>query len=230
MKLDRYTEKAQEAILAAQRLATDAESPVLDAEHILAALLADAEGIPAMTLRQLGADPAQVALELGAVLATARQDRRRPDSASTRAPSAFSSAPRTRPGASATSTSRPSTCCWQRPRRGRRPAHPRGGWRRPRGDPRRPPVGARQPARHVAQPGGDLPGAREVRPRPDQRRARGQARPGRRPRRGDPPRHPGAEAPDQEQPGAHRRARRRQDRHRRGPRPAHRARRRARRA
>ena len=53
MKLDRYTEKAQEAILAAQRLATEAESPLLDAEHILAALLEDPEGIPAVTLRRL---------------------------------------------------------------------------------------------------------------------------------------------------------------------------------
>ena len=59
-------------------------------------------------------------------------------------------------------------------------------------------------------------------------RPRGQARPGHRPRRGDPPRHPGAVAAHQEQPGAHRRARRRQDRHRRGPRPAHRRGRRAR--
>jgi len=57
MKLDRYTEKAQQAIVAAQRLATSADSPVLDAEHILAALLEDAEGIPAATIRALGADP-----------------------------------------------------------------------------------------------------------------------------------------------------------------------------
>ena len=69
MKLDRYTQKAQEAILAAQQLATRAESPVLDAEHILAALLEDAEGIPSVTLRQLGADPARVGVELGALLA-----------------------------------------------------------------------------------------------------------------------------------------------------------------
>jgi ATP-dependent Clp protease ATP-binding subunit ClpB len=69
MKLDRYTEKAQEAIIAAQRLATDADSPVLDAEHILAALLEDPEGVAAMTLRQLGADPAQVGVEVAAVLA-----------------------------------------------------------------------------------------------------------------------------------------------------------------
>src|SRR6185369_10948886 len=68
MKLDRYTEKAQEAILAAQRLATDADSPILDAEHILAALLQDPEGIPAVTLRRLGADPAKLNVEIAAVL------------------------------------------------------------------------------------------------------------------------------------------------------------------
>src|SRR5215203_2576994 len=70
MKLDRYTEKAQEAILAAQRQATDAASPILDAEHILAALLADPEGTPYITLKdpEIGADPAQLNLELAAVL------------------------------------------------------------------------------------------------------------------------------------------------------------------
>ncbi len=68
MKLDRYTQKAQEAIVAAQRLATDQQSPVLDAEHLLAALLEDADGIPAATLRRLGADPAAVRDELAAAL------------------------------------------------------------------------------------------------------------------------------------------------------------------
>ena len=69
MKLDRYTQKAQEAIVAAQQSASRADSPVLDAEHILAALLEDPEGIPAVTLRQIGADPARMAADLGAVLA-----------------------------------------------------------------------------------------------------------------------------------------------------------------
>ena len=54
-----------------------------------------------------------------------------------------------------------------------------------------------------------------------------QDRSGHRPRRGDPPHHPGALPPHQEQPRAHRRARRRQDRHRRRPGAAHRQRRRA---
>jgi ATP-dependent Clp protease ATP-binding subunit ClpB len=69
MKLDRYTDKAQAAIVTAQRLATEAASPVLDAEHVLAALLDDAEGIPAVTLRRLDIDPGQLLVELSAVLA-----------------------------------------------------------------------------------------------------------------------------------------------------------------
>ena len=82
--------------------------------------------------------------------------------------------------------------------------------------------GARLAAGDVAGSRGHLPGAREVRARPDRARRGGQARPGHRPRRGDPPRDPGALAPDEEQPGADRRSRRRQDGDRRGARAAHR--------
>ncbi len=87
----------------------------------------------------------------------------------------------------------------------------------------------RQPARDRSEPGEQVPGAREVRPRSHRTGAPRQARSGDRPRRGGAPRHPGAVAPHQEQPGADRRARRRQDRHRRGAGPADRPRRRARR-
>ena len=69
MKPDRYTEKAQQAILDAQRLATDQQSPVLDVEHLLAALLEDEEGIPSATLRRMNADPAAIRTELAAALA-----------------------------------------------------------------------------------------------------------------------------------------------------------------
>ena len=86
----------------------------------------------------------------------------------------------------------------------------------------------RRAARHVPGPRGLVPGAREVRPRPDGARRERQARPGHRPRRGDPPRDPGALAAHEEQPRADRRPGRRQDRHRRGARAAHRRRRRAR--
>jgi ATP-dependent Clp protease ATP-binding subunit ClpA len=53
--------------------------------------------------------------------------------------------------------------------------------------------------------------------RPDRAGRRGQDRPRHRPRRGDPPHHPGALPAHQEQSRADRRARRRQDRHRRRP-------------
>ena len=94
--------------------------------------------------------------------------------------------------------------------------------RRPRPAARRAARGPRQPPGHLAPPRGHLPGARAVRPRPHRARPPGQARPGHRARRGDPPGHPGALAPDEEQPGADRRARRRQDRDRRGPGQPHR--------
>jgi len=109
MKLDRYTQKAQEAILAAQQLATEQASPVLDAEHILAALLQDPEGVPAAVLRQLGVDPAQLSVELAAVWAAVRASRV-VSSRSIHGRSSSFVEPKTRPSASATSTFRPSTC------------------------------------------------------------------------------------------------------------------------
>jgi ATP-dependent Clp protease ATP-binding subunit ClpB len=56
MNLDRFTQKAQESIVEAQRLAEELQSPVLDSEHLLAALVEADDGIPAETLRRLGAD------------------------------------------------------------------------------------------------------------------------------------------------------------------------------
>ena len=228
MQLDRFTEKAQEAILAAQQLAERMHSPVLDAEHILAALVEPDDGIPAETLRRLGVDLAAFRGELASILARraniqggslsldpARQARHRARAGGGPAPVRRVHLDRA-PAAG--------------DRRGRRrgPAAaraPRGG---PRADPRRPPDRARRPAGDQPQPRGDLPGPREVRPRPDRRGPGRQARPGHRPRRGDPARHPGPQPAHQEQPGADRRAGRGQDRDRGGPRPAHRARRRAR--
>src|SRR5690242_2397455 len=68
MQLDRYTQKAQEAIAAAQRLAESRHSPVLDAEHLLAALVEPDDGVPAETLRRLGVDVPAFRGELAAIL------------------------------------------------------------------------------------------------------------------------------------------------------------------
>ena len=69
MQLDRFTQKAQEAIVAAQGTAQRLDSPVLDAEHILDALIEPDDGIPAETLRRLGVDLPEFRGELAASLA-----------------------------------------------------------------------------------------------------------------------------------------------------------------
>jgi ATP-dependent Clp protease ATP-binding subunit ClpB len=69
MQLDRFTEKAQGAIVAAQQLAERLQSPVLDAEHLLSALVEPDDGVPAETLRRLGVDLPGFRGELAAILA-----------------------------------------------------------------------------------------------------------------------------------------------------------------
>ena len=68
MNLDRFTQKAQESIVAAQNLAEELQSPVLDSEHLLAALVEPDDGIPAETLRRLGVDLPGFRAELAAIL------------------------------------------------------------------------------------------------------------------------------------------------------------------
>src|SRR5215210_2803701 len=69
MQLDRFTEKAQEAIVAAQGLAERLQSPILDAEHLLSALVEPDDGVPAESLRRLGVDLPAFRGELAAILA-----------------------------------------------------------------------------------------------------------------------------------------------------------------
>ncbi len=69
MNLDRYTQKAQEAVAGAQALAERLQSPILDAEHLLASLVEEDDGIPAQTLRKLGVDVPAFRGELAALLA-----------------------------------------------------------------------------------------------------------------------------------------------------------------
>jgi ATP-dependent Clp protease ATP-binding subunit ClpB len=68
MQLDRYTEKAQEAIVSAQRAAESMQSPILDAEHLLHALVEPDDGVPAETLRRIGVDLSTFRNELAGIL------------------------------------------------------------------------------------------------------------------------------------------------------------------
>ena len=56
MQPDRFTIRAQEALAEAVRLAQSAGNPQVTPAHVLAALLADADGIALALVRKLGAD------------------------------------------------------------------------------------------------------------------------------------------------------------------------------
>src|SRR5262245_25253476 len=59
MNINKYTEKAQEAILTAQRLAESMSHAQVEPEHLLVALVEQREGIVPEVLRKMGADPTQ---------------------------------------------------------------------------------------------------------------------------------------------------------------------------
>jgi ATP-dependent Clp protease ATP-binding subunit ClpB len=81
MDLKRYTENAQQALLTAERAASERGNPELLPEHLLWALLEDGEGVPAEVLRQLGTD--QAALRRGVETALGRLPRQSGSSART---------------------------------------------------------------------------------------------------------------------------------------------------
>ena len=61
MNLNKYTEKAQEAVLAAQNLAESENHPQIEPEHLLVALAEQQDGVVPALLRKLQLDPAAIA-------------------------------------------------------------------------------------------------------------------------------------------------------------------------
>ncbi len=61
MNLNKFTEKAQEAILASPQLASELNHAQVEPEHLLVVLLEQPEGVVPSVLRKLDADPAKVA-------------------------------------------------------------------------------------------------------------------------------------------------------------------------
>src|SRR3954451_5718341 len=61
MRIDRYTQKLQEGLQAAQAAAAEANHPEISNEHLLAALLEQPEGIVVPLLEKLGASPRNLA-------------------------------------------------------------------------------------------------------------------------------------------------------------------------
>ncbi|HEX2457029.1 MAG TPA: ATP-dependent chaperone ClpB [Vicinamibacterales bacterium] len=68
MNINKYTEKAQEAILGAQQLADREGHPEMVPEHLLLTLIEQRDGIVPEIARKLNADPARIAAELRAEL------------------------------------------------------------------------------------------------------------------------------------------------------------------
>jgi ATP-dependent Clp protease ATP-binding subunit ClpB len=73
MNLNRLTEKAQEAILTAQNLATEQNHSEVTPEHLLVALVEQSGGIVPSVLRKIALDPARVANEARALLKSVPQ-------------------------------------------------------------------------------------------------------------------------------------------------------------
>jgi ATP-dependent Clp protease ATP-binding subunit ClpB len=61
MNLNRYTQKAQEAVLSAQQRAEQADHPQIEPEHLLAALVTQPDGVVPAILRALHVEPGSVA-------------------------------------------------------------------------------------------------------------------------------------------------------------------------
>jgi ATP-dependent Clp protease ATP-binding subunit ClpA len=68
MQIERYTVKSQEALERAQRLAREREHQELEPEHLLAALLQEAEGTVAAVLSKLGVPRERLLAELEPLL------------------------------------------------------------------------------------------------------------------------------------------------------------------
>ena len=61
MNINKYTEKAQEAVLGAQQLAESMNHSQIEPEHLLVALVEQPEGVVPQVLRKMAADPADIA-------------------------------------------------------------------------------------------------------------------------------------------------------------------------
>lgn len=112
MKIDRFTEKAREALGRAQELAQEYNHPQVDAEHLLFALLEQDGGIVPEIITKIGGNPTQLRSQLRVEL-----DRLpkvygglEPTVAS-RMRLAIEDAG-SRPNSTRTNTSAPSICCW----------------------------------------------------------------------------------------------------------------------
>ena len=70
MRLDKLTIKAQEALEAAAGIASEGDAAAVEPEHLLKALLDQADGIVRPILSKIGADPAALDAAIDEALAS----------------------------------------------------------------------------------------------------------------------------------------------------------------
>ena len=68
MNLNKFTEKAQEAVVAAQNLATEQSHAEVTPEHLLVALITQRDGIVPSVLRKMNIDPGKAGTDARALL------------------------------------------------------------------------------------------------------------------------------------------------------------------
>ena len=68
MNINKYTEKGQEAIIAAQKLAEENNHTQIEVEHLLFVLADQENGVVPQILSKLGADPTLIKQKLQAEL------------------------------------------------------------------------------------------------------------------------------------------------------------------
>jgi ATP-dependent Clp protease ATP-binding subunit ClpB len=73
MRIDRYTQKMQEALQSAQDLAAKSQSPEIGNEHFLLALLDQGEGVTRPLLEKLGYQPTLCTPDLRAIWRAGRK-------------------------------------------------------------------------------------------------------------------------------------------------------------
>jgi ATP-dependent Clp protease ATP-binding subunit ClpB len=63
MRLDKFTQKAQEAVAESQELALQYNNGQIEPEHLLVALLQQEDGVPVQIVSKMGVDPHQLLAE-----------------------------------------------------------------------------------------------------------------------------------------------------------------------
>ncbi len=181
MNLNKFTEKAQEAVLGAQQLAVEGNSPQVEPEHLLVALVEQSGGVVPSVLRKLNVEPQPLAKAFRDHLA------KQPKAHGGAEPNDLASpASRLRRGAGRRQghagrvREHRASAAWDSERARQSgvarsveaaPGHARQSARSAGGC-------SRQSARDRSESGEQVRGAGEVRPRSDRARAQGQARPG----------------------------------------------------